>query len=364
VTIGANSHAEGAQTTAIGGTSHAEGQRTKAEGEVSHAEGIDTIALGRASHAEGEQTIAEGINSHTEGTFTHASHYSSHASGYFTKTGRNSQTVCGEYNAGKSHTLFEVGNGTQNINRNAFEVLEDGRAAVYGAPIEDNDVVRKQDLDAKTIDKIDYLGTIASVTELSTTCGRGDFYRASTSFTLDGTSVHVGDLLIALKDNPSQNLTDWDILHTEMDKNTWNENTKDADGYVKKGGNNFNSVWMTDNYGNPAWRTINYPQSDYLQNDSTSESYIKNRPFYSEDVSKILFNGAIELSAYKDENGVADGRFFINLITDYTLEDFDKISYIMFDGENKDTSIKYIEYEDGFGYYGNPQLYNPSISDI
>lgn len=50
-----------------------------------------------------------------------------------------------------SPTIFEIGNGTSNdVNglHNAFEVLDDGRAKVFGQPIDANDVVRLGDLDA------------------------------------------------------------------------------------------------------------------------------------------------------------------------------------------------------------------------
>lgn len=54
--------------------------------------------------------------------------------------------VLGRNNDEKSTTILEVGNGSSYSSRsNAFEVLEDGRTKVYGAPVENNDVVRYQD---------------------------------------------------------------------------------------------------------------------------------------------------------------------------------------------------------------------------
>ena len=65
-------------------------------------------------------------------------------------------TVFGRYNNYyhpdyTSHTIFEIGNGVSNAIgdlHNAFEVLNDGRAKVFGQPTDDNDVVRLGDLPA------------------------------------------------------------------------------------------------------------------------------------------------------------------------------------------------------------------------
>lgn len=57
--------------------------------------------------------------------------------------------LIGQYNRVQNNSgrLFIVGNGTSPDNRkNAFEVLQDGRAKVYGEPVNDEDVVRLKDL--------------------------------------------------------------------------------------------------------------------------------------------------------------------------------------------------------------------------
>lgn len=61
---------------------------------------------------------------------------------------------------------------------------------------------------------VQYLGTVANLEGLSTTAGKGDFYRASAY--LEGT-WHAGDLIIAEKDNPAQLVdgTNWSKVHGE-----------------------------------------------------------------------------------------------------------------------------------------------------
>ena len=58
-----------------------------------------------------------------------------------------------------------------------------------------------------------YLGTATAVTDLSTTAKEGDYYVVSTAWT----GVHVCDVIIAKKDNPSQSIddTNWSLLHNE-----------------------------------------------------------------------------------------------------------------------------------------------------
>ena len=120
-------------TTASGDFSHAEGEVTKATGQGAHSEGYCTKADGYYSHAEGMETVASDPVSHAEGDHAVASHVCSHAEGYFTRTGADYQHVQGQYNVGKSNTLFEIGKGSsENTRSNAFEVNVNGNVTAAG----------------------------------------------------------------------------------------------------------------------------------------------------------------------------------------------------------------------------------------
>lgn len=54
-------------------------------------------------------------------------------------------------------------------------------------------------VDTKTTGASYYLGTVSALTNLSTTANKGDFYRVSGEWN----GVHVGDIIIAEKNNPS-----------------------------------------------------------------------------------------------------------------------------------------------------------------
>jgi hypothetical protein len=103
---------------------------------------------------------------------------------------------------------------------------------------------------------VKYLGTVSALSGLSTTAGQGDFYRVSTAFTFGSETAHLGDIILAVKDNPGQNTTDWDLIHAEVNTNTWTANTKANAGYVAAGTGQAYKVWHTDADGNPAWRTL------------------------------------------------------------------------------------------------------------
>ena len=86
------------------------------------------------------------------------------------------------------------------------------------APSDTNKVVTQNELNSAVTGKSDYLGTIDSVSSLSITANKGDFYRVKTAWT----GVHVGDIILAEKDNPAAVIDgdNWSLLHNEMDTDT------------------------------------------------------------------------------------------------------------------------------------------------
>lgn len=115
-----------------------------------------------------------------------------------------------------------------------------------------NKVATKSYVDGKVVGAVQYLGTVASAAELAALNpdSAGDFCRVSTAFG----DYHVGDLLLCKTIKNGSTAATWDVIHGEIDKDTWTANSKTAAGYVAAGGTNANKVWKTDADGNPGWR--------------------------------------------------------------------------------------------------------------
>ena len=163
---GEAAHVEGRSNAASGNYSHAQGFNTKATGESSFSAGQHTLASGNSATAFGSNTVASGENSFAAGSASNAIAVSSFAAGDHVNanhnyssalgqgliTGADCQTVIGLNNKVSSNSYFVVGNGTsgaESNKSNAFEVLIDGRAKVQTAPQDNEDVVRKKELDTK-----------------------------------------------------------------------------------------------------------------------------------------------------------------------------------------------------------------------
>ncbi len=115
------------------------------------------FALGRGNTVGGNLAVAVGTGHTSNGYSSTAIGYKNNAAdaystvmGLMNESSGEASTVTGQYNKKITNALFIVGNGTGTSNSqrsNAFEVLEDGRAKVYGAPIENEDIIRKKELD-------------------------------------------------------------------------------------------------------------------------------------------------------------------------------------------------------------------------
>lgn len=113
------------QGASSGANSTAEGSNTTASGINAHSEGSDTTASGRESHTEGQETEASGEASHAGGCGTRASNYASLACGKRNKAMTNGTAW------DKLGDAFVIGNSTAyGSYSNAFRVTFAG--AAYG----------------------------------------------------------------------------------------------------------------------------------------------------------------------------------------------------------------------------------------
>jgi hypothetical protein len=196
---GRNSHAQNRGTKALANDSSASGVESEAHGSNgANANGFKTKAIGADSFTANNQAVASGDhaasfntggdaagtnafktgdNNYSKGAcsstfgadntaFTYCAFVggknsqSSTTAQYTFQYGEglrivaNNQAVVGKYNINDSSAyngvlpVFTVGYGTSdNDRKDVFNVLRDGRAKVYGAPTEENDVVRKKELD-------------------------------------------------------------------------------------------------------------------------------------------------------------------------------------------------------------------------
>lgn len=122
---------------------------------IENGEGVGSIkmnksnctAKGAFASSSGYYTNANGGSTYSGGFYSIADVEYSISYGISTKTQNNVLAAFGRYNNPTTGHILEVGNGSGNSRSNAFAVLEDGRAKVQSAPVDDDDVVRKLELD-------------------------------------------------------------------------------------------------------------------------------------------------------------------------------------------------------------------------
>ncbi len=129
--IGLNSAALGSSTKASGDYAMACGRGTEASGDYSFSMGRFSEALGLSSTALGYETEASGSYSTSFGRGTRASGNYSTAIGHGTIAERYASLSVGSYNVGGDDRVFEVGIGTNLLQRKSgLTVFDDGNVEV------------------------------------------------------------------------------------------------------------------------------------------------------------------------------------------------------------------------------------------
>lgn len=226
-------------------------------------------------------------------------------------------------------------------NEDTITVVKELVSGENGHAIQQNLVTlpTKQYVDKVVTNGVDYLGTISSFDEvenITNPIGAGDFVRVAQAFDFgENDKAHVGDVLIATVDNPGKTMENWDLIHTEIDANTWVANTKDADGYVTKGKDDPNSVWATNENGEPGWMVydVDATNSTIVQRDTSGEVYGYNGDPGSEEIV-----GQLYIDGYLKQNELISAKAIQHLAV-LQVSDAEKV-YVT-DADGKQTQVKY-----------------------
>lgn len=154
-------------------------------------------------------------------------------------------------------------------------------------------VYTKGEVDKMVVGAVQYKGTVSSLAELNAKDpdSEGDFCRVSKGFTYNNETLHPGDLLICETIKSGDTAATWSVIHGEIDKYTWVANSKNADGYVAKGEGHLNSIWATDKYGDPAWRSQWYYRvSEDDESQISGKKHYYPHGFYFSNAKEIGFS--------------------------------------------------------------------------
>ena len=120
---------------------------------------------------------------------------------------------------GTSQVYKEEWAGSYGVTQELLDKIVESDREAYMSDVD----ALKIEIQEQLVGKIDYLGTVTGMADLSVIAGAGDYHRVSTEFVYDevtGEVAHVGDILIAVIDltnlTGTQTKEYWDLVHTEL----------------------------------------------------------------------------------------------------------------------------------------------------
>lgn len=193
---------------------------------------------------------------------------------------------------GNGALTIKVGKDGDTSGTGSFTANQSSASTITLPVYTKEEIYTKTEVDGMIVGAVQYLGTVANATQLAALNpdSVGDFCRVSTAFG----SYHVGDLLLCKTLKTSSAAATWDVIHGEIDKDTWTANSKTAAGYVAAGGSNANKVWKTDANGNPGWRDD--ANTDHNQKVKAKNSSGTDVTFGADDVVEIAAGSNVTIT--------------------------------------------------------------------